>query len=431
MTEILAGYVSCILESIILIILCGMFLHSRWSRWFYFIPGIVSTVITLHLVDYLGLSFRIWQLLVSIVMDLLLIHIYFHGVVLKKLFFLIGFMLSSAALQGLTLAFAQHSATTPFNINDSGDSRVTMALALYLIFMFLILFIFERFRTVNTVLLSNRIWLCLLSIPVMSLFMVWWLFPFGKVAAPASEMRLVAGMSLFLLFINITVFSLYRMNALKATLERQNRDMQSALDRERVHYSNLLSGQEIMSDHVHDYLRVLNFLETLLTAGQNQEALHHLHKLLGGIRETQAEKRTGNPQIDALLSQKLSECSVLGIEASVEGRLPHTISYDALDLCVIIGNALDNAVEACVRQNITGKCITLSILLDCGCLLIEVSNFSEPPTPYLKTSKANPHGHGRGIGIMRRVSEKYNGSFICEYTNGKFIVSVLLQEPPR
>ena len=98
----------------------------------------------------------------------------------------------------------------------------------------------------------------------------------------------------------------------------------------------------------HDYH---NHIQTLLAlCGDEERTREYLIKLNDDLTTVDTVIKTGNVMIDAILNSKLSLIKVKGIEINAKAIVPDKLAISEVDLCTIIGNLLDNAMEACLRQ---------------------------------------------------------------------------------
>ena len=124
---------------------------------------------------------------------------------------------------------------------------------------------------------------------------------------------------------------------------------------------------------------------------------------------------------------KLTDCKNKGIEFSCN-EFNENIDIDELDLCNVLGNLLNNAIEAC--ENIENSNIKLSLIKNKKLLLISVTNSLETSVinenKNLKTTKSDKKFHGYGIKNIRDIASKYNGKTEFTEENGQFVARVWL-----
>lgn len=169
----------------------------------------------------------------------------------------------------------------------------------------------------------------------------------------------------------------------------------------------------------HDYHNHMQKLKAHLAAGQIDDAKAYLNELEGDLDQIQVKYSTGNVSIDAILNSKLSIAEREQIEISCKAELGENISLPDIDLCVLLGNLVDNAVESC-RKMAEGKRRFLRIYL-CArkqTLYISVSNSTNEvirklDAEYISTKRGD-HGHGlkridmivnRHQGYIKRANE--------------------------
>ncbi len=138
---------------------------------------------------------------------------------------------------------------------------------------------------------------------------------------------------------------------------------------------------------------------------------------------------TGNKVVDALLYQKRKRAEEENIKWECDVQMPKGCCINEFDLCVLFGNILDNALEACGRMQ-KGECCFINIQAKTvkKCVLLEVKNSMEMTEKYAAgfTNKGNSHEHGIGLLNVGDVVNKYNGVVNTEAEKGIFVISILM-----
>lgn len=138
--------------------------------------------------------------------------------------------------------------------------------------------------------------------------------------------------------------------------------------------------------------------------------------------------QTGCPVLDSVLNAKSAQCSVKGIPIDIKVFLSQKFDLPAEDLCAILCNLIDNAIEA--SEQIPEKDIHVEIKTVKGLLSIRVSNqYPCDPlesNPLLATTKADAAQHGIGTGIIRDITKRHGGQFRFAYENGYVVARVIL-----
>ena len=137
---------------------------------------------------------------------------------------------------------------------------------------------------------------------------------------------------------------------------------------------------------------------------------------------------TGNNVIDSIVNIKGSLAQTYGIEFICKVNIITSIKADELELCRIIGNGLDNAIEGCQRVDVQNKHICFSISEDREKLMIVISNTSdEVDTTALSSTKKEKGLHGIGISSIKSSVERLDGLVKFDYADGIFKLNIMVQ----
>lgn len=180
----------------------------------------------------------------------------------------------------------------------------------------------------------------------------------------------------------------------------------------------------------HDYHNHIQTMKAHLALGQTAELDEYLNKLDADLTTVDTVIKTGNVMVDAILNSKLSLIQSKKIAVNAKAVVPTKLKISEVDLCVIIGNLLDNAMEACLRQpEETDRFIRIYIGILKSQLYLSVSNsvggeIRRSGNAYLSTKSSDTHG----FGLMRidRIAEKYDGYVNRQSEDGVFATEVLL-----
>lgn len=178
----------------------------------------------------------------------------------------------------------------------------------------------------------------------------------------------------------------------------------------------------------HDYH---NHIQTLLAlCGDEARTRAYLLELNDDLTQVDTVLKTGNVMVDAILNSKLSLIQSKQISVNAKAAVPADLRLSEVDLCAIIGNLLDNAMEACLRQpEGEERFIRVFIGVLKNQLYISVSNsvggeVKKSGRTYL-TSK-DKLSHGFGLMRIDRLAEKYEGYVNRQNEEGVFATEVML-----
>ncbi|MBP3543013.1 MAG: GHKL domain-containing protein [Lachnospiraceae bacterium] len=194
------------------------------------------------------------------------------------------------------------------------------------------------------------------------------------------------------------------------------------------HYDEVQNIYRTMRGWRHDYHNHIQTMKVHLSLGQTEELADYLGKLDTDLTTVDTVLKTGNVMVDAILNSKMSLIKSKEIAVNAKATVPKELSVSEVDLCVIIGNLLDNAMEACLRQEQGERFIRIYIGTLKGQLYISVSNSAGEVTKsnghYLSSKQSASHG----FGLIRidRIVDKYEGYVNRQNEEGVFATEVML-----
>ncbi len=208
-------------------------------------------------------------------------------------------------------------------------------------------------------------------------------------------------------------------------------------DRHIAAYQNKLLAQQIaevenlyltMRGWRHDYHNHLQTLKARMDMGQIAEARTYLDSLEEDLDGIRALAETGNASLDAILNAKLSLVLKKEIELNFKAEVPKSLTVSDIDLCVILGNLIDNAVESCEKVTEGSRFLRLYIGVFRRQLYLSVTNATTETVrkidaAYISTKRGN---HGHGLKRIDRVVEKYGGYVNRQNEPGVFATEILL-----
>lgn len=179
----------------------------------------------------------------------------------------------------------------------------------------------------------------------------------------------------------------------------------------------------------HDMKNHMIVLENLVQNRQWEQAGDYLRGLTKAGSVEAGDEVTGSLAMDALLYHKRQQAIEKGIRWQCDARLPADSPVKEMDLCIIAGNILDNAVEACSRQKeISKPLIQVYMGTVKKCLFLEVRNSTDlsDKQDTSKSRKENSKEHGLGLVNIKAAVDRYNGAVHVQVEKGVFMISVLL-----
>lgn len=178
----------------------------------------------------------------------------------------------------------------------------------------------------------------------------------------------------------------------------------------RAYYENLEKQQQeirILRHDMANHLQVISRLD-----GEQQK--EYIEKLTGSFAMGVQVKFCDNRVLNGVLNSKRSAAENGGIEFQVEAAVPEKLCVDGVDLCALIGNGLDNAIEACMKCPEGGRYVNAVIKAEKGILAVKIENPAAEGVHLVDgnlpaTTKKASQGHGFGLRSMKEIAQRYGG----------------------
>ena len=113
------------------------------------------------------------------------------------------------------------------------------------------------------------------------------------------------------------------------------------------HLNEVRSIHREMRGYKHDFHNHLQAIKGQLEAGEVDRVLAYIEQLDDQLMNVDTLLKTGNVSLDAVLSAKIAQAKAENIDVTVKANVPDALTVSDLELSIIIGNLLDNAIEAC------------------------------------------------------------------------------------
>jgi two-component system sensor histidine kinase AgrC len=232
-----------------------------------------------------------------------------------------------------------------------------------------------------------------------------------------------------LLIVNMLVLYLFCNMIEKFRLAEVNVQLLRQMEYQDTTYDKTTNSFKDIKRVIHDTNKHLLFIDRCIKEGRLHEASGYIHLTLDKIDISYLRVNTGNLVIDALVSNILNIAQDNGVRVKYKfNLLDKNLKIETYDLCVLLGNILDNAVEAAILSGQTDdKYVEINIFSNEYTLFMNVINTMKDYTCSFRTKKQGPDFHGNGLANIRRVTEKYDGNIRIEAMNHRFNIMVSLQ----
>ena len=237
---------------------------------------------------------------------------------------------------------------------------------------------------------------------------------------------------IIILGINLFVFYLYDNIMEDADLKIQNQlyEQQAAyyVRQYKDYEQNNFEIRQLKHDMKNQFILLQEYIEN----GETNKVMEHIKQILKGKHSDMNYAQSNNLQIDAVLNYKIDYAKQYNIVFDLQIEVPNNLFVQEMDLCVILGNALDNAIEASLKLPSENRFIKVILKFKNETLYISTINTMKE-TSIVKmnhipvTTKEDKKQHGVGLKSIQKVIEKYNGCMEIKYLpNQRFQLELFL-----
>lgn len=235
--------------------------------------------------------------------------------------------------------------------------------------------------------------------------------------------------SVFIIFVG-AAFPILNINSYtKNYYMKHSENLENQFQIQAEYYASLAKSNFELRQFRHDYNNMKIGISEFIKEGKTKDALNMLNYCDNQLLSTLSICKfdTGNNIVDALLTDKQEKANIYNTKLLFQGTISNNI--DPTDLCVIFGNALDNAIEACEKiKSSKNKAIQINCECNGGFMFLTITN------PVCKdisihnnsilTSKKDKNSHGFGLLSINQVIKKYEGSLSLSCVNKEFTISI-------
>lgn len=230
-----------------------------------------------------------------------------------------------------------------------------------------------------------------------------------------------------IVFLIITIFLIYYFlrRTLYNMIDRRIERFQSELIEKQVREIQNMYRQ--VRGWRHDYRNHINNMKIQLSEGNYDKLSDYLNELADDLDTVDTVIKTGNVMADAILNSKLNIAEKMNIKLNVKANVPDKLPMSDVELCSMLGNILDNAVEACGTLPEEERFMRVYIGKLKGQLYLSVQNSAgkvrKSKNTYLSTKEGE---HGYGLFRIDRVAKKYGGYVNRQNEEGVFATEIMV-----
>ncbi|NEZ45401.1 ATP-binding protein [Paenibacillus alvei] len=389
---------------------------KKHNRFIYFI--------IFGLLDFLYLVIPVSPILSSILALLMIFSIVqSYQVEMKtKIIFtmLYSVLMSLVTCISLYIFYTLDSVEFSFDpVNETNKIVYMKAILLSFIIMFAIIQIIRPLAKRRSYSLHYRYYVLISAIPLMSIYHLY-------ILNHKTIYYFISAIGF--LFLNVMVVYIFDTIIDKYKFMQEHTQLQHQMDYQDANYEKVVHSFKSIKRIIHDTNQQFLYIEECIKRNELAAAMEHIKTTLNKVEGAYQRVNTGNLVIDALITNTLNIGQANGIRIDTKLNLwSQEIHIDRYDLCVVIGNMLDNAIEASKKLTIAeDRYILIKIHSTESTLLIHILNHMENEVAHLHSQKPSPEFHGIGLTNIARICDKYGGHMTIETENKVFNNMVLL-----
>lgn len=207
----------------------------------------------------------------------------------------------------------------------------------------------------------------------------------------------------------------------------------AAYQRELIetHYAEVDNMYHQIRGWRHDYRNHIQTMKAYAAKGDWEAITRYLDELDTDLATVDTVVKTGNPMTDAILNSKISLAKSKGIRVTADAHIPVKLKLSEIDLCCILGNLFDNAIEASQRLPEADRLIRVYMDMKGTQLYISFTNFTAEKKlakigGIFKTTKGA--GHGFGLERIDAIVARLDGYLSRNSEDGAFTTEILLPQ---
>ena len=198
-----------------------------------------------------------------------------------------------------------------------------------------------------------------------------------------------------------------------------------------THYREVENMYRQMRGWRHDYRSHIQTMKAYAAAQDWEAICRYLDLLDEDLTKVDTVVKTGNPMTDAILNSKISLARSRNIQVIADAHIPVRLKSSEIDLCCIIGNLFDNAIEASLALPEDKRMIRVYMDMKGTQLYISFTNFTAADKQRkIGRRFATTKGEGHGLGLVRidNIIDRLDGYLSRNSEDGAFTTEILIPQ---
>jgi sensor histidine kinase YesM len=237
-----------------------------------------------------------------------------------------------------------------------------------------------------------------------------------------------------LVYINVVIFAILKVWDHESKKINEYKTVNIQLELQQKHYKEMLEKNYEVRGLWHDmnnHIITMQYLIKNQASDEIEVYLQQFHELLQNAVD---HNRSGNYVVDALLNYKIKVASDNQINFVHYIAIPENLKMNSIDLSIILGNVLDNAIEGCLRDSRQHqeKIIKFNMYYKRESLLIDIENTIDVKTiqktgnNMVSSKRIDGDQNGYGISNVKQVLKSYEGNMVTQILEDRFKCTILI-----
>lgn len=275
----------------------------------------------------------------------------------------------------------------------------------------------------------GSLWLYISMLPIASVIMLFIISDYIYIIQDQPLMQTITLLGMCLLIaINILIFYVIDKICDYYTVQQNLVIANKLIENQRSTYKKLFDSQTEIKKVRHDLKNVMIGVLHEIENNQVEKAKEYIQDTCNVLANDSINGLSGNSIIDTLLLAKKQIADSKAIKMDIALELSRTINIDAVDFSVLLGNAIDNAIEATEKTTKYDKVVDVNIITKNANIVMIIKNPVDKivDTNNLLTTKSKNQYHGFGLLQMKNLAQKYNGEILLDCSEMEFKTTIYL-----
>lgn len=430
-------YLTSFVEVYVLLCIYGLFFEKRFSRIKHVAiqlgTAFVMTLVTLSLNKlalYSYVTFVVWQLLISALSIILFKNNFVKALCISVVYAVLINAVDFLTVSIIELIFNVKGITLEV-MTTTGPLRSAFILFVKALLV-IVYFILARKKQLRTI-FDTKTCLIVIASGVFCFFCMQYLIEAVIIGNVADMRRAVLIAWLFIFLFIISFILILRGNMRFAAEKMANSIVSTRLEVLEEDNRHLNDAYGEIAKLSHDFKNHMRAMTMLAQNRKYSDLTKYLNEVSTDVNSLRIISYTGVESVDAVINNKKASADKHGIHIEIDVSPLYDLHIRSMDLCAVLVNLLDNAIEASQKLIEADKRrIRLSISCIHSMIMIKTENAYDTDSSIrvsngkLETTKKNRQLHGYGLQIVKTIVDKYNGSFEINHDDQKFVAVAML-----